>query len=86
MTLFKRTEEKANSEALKIVMKENARLKRENQNLRNELDSVMNLKETYTELIEQIHNMKIEYLNKLKEFDILKEKYTKELDKITNRK
>lgn len=86
MGIFSHKSEEINEEALSVVLKENKRLKRENQNLRNELDSVFKLKETYKELIDQVNNMKIEYLNKLKEFDILKEKYTKELEKITNRK
>jgi len=86
MSLFSRKSKEINEEAIDIVLKENKRLKRENQNLRNELEEVSKLKNGYKELIDQVHKMKIEYANKLDEFDKLKTQYEKELEKITNRK
>ena len=84
--LFSRKTKEVNKEALSVVLKENKRLKRENQNLRNELEEVSKLKNGYKELIDQVHKMKLEYVNKLNEFDELKAKYAKELDEITKRK
>lgn len=81
----KKLNEKINNEALNFVIKENKRLKRENQRLRESLDNISHLKNEYKKLIEQVHGMKNEYANKLKEFDILKIEYMKKLDEITNK-
>lgn len=86
MALFSRKSKEVNEEAVNIVIKENKRLKRENQNLRNELEEVSKLKNAYKELIDQVHKMKLEYINKLNEFDELKAKYAKELEDIIDRK
>ncbi|MBQ7066345.1 MAG: hypothetical protein IJN92_05950 [Lachnospiraceae bacterium] len=79
--MFKSKSEKISEQAVEIVLKENKRLKLENQKLRESLDKIGKLKNEYKELIENLNGIKKEYLEKLESFDKLENEYKKKLER-----
>ena len=65
-----------------LLLKENKRLKRENEVLRKNLDDLMEYKEQYKELIQEMHTLREQYVNKMKLFDEIASEYNSELGKL----
>lgn len=69
-----------------LLLKENKRLKRENEVLRKNLDDLMEYKEQYKELIQEMHTLREQYVNKMKLFDEIASEYNSELGKLKEMK
>ena len=69
-----------------LLLKENKRLKRENEVLRKNLDDLMEYKEQYKELIQEMHALREQYVNKMKLFDEIASEYNSELGKLKEMK
>ena len=69
-----------------LLLKENKRLKRENEVLRKNLDELMEYKEQYKELIHEMHTLREQYVNKMKLFDEIASEYNSELGKLKEMK
>lgn len=82
--MFKSKSEKLNEKAMELVLKENARLKRENERLRSFLDETKDDRETYKKLIKQLDSLKEKYIQGISEFEIIQEGYKKQLLDIVN--
>ena len=82
--MFKSKSEKLNEKAMELVLKENARLKRENERLRSFLDETKEDRETYKKLIKQLDSLKEKYIQGISEFEIIQEGYKKQLLDIVN--
>ena len=65
-----------------LLLKENKRLKRENEVSRKNLDELMEYKEQYKELIQEMHTLREQYVNKMKLFDEIASEYNSELGKL----
>ena len=65
-----------------LLLKENKRLKRENEVLRKNLDDLMEYKEQYKELIQEMYTLREQYVNKMKLFDEIASEYNSELGKL----
>ena len=69
-----------------LLLKENKRLKRENEVLRNNLDNLKEYKEQYKRLIQEMHTLREQYVNKMKLFDEIASEYNSELGKLKEMK
>ncbi len=73
-------------ETTETLMRENRRLKRENQRLADSLGELQRYKDEYRTLIDGLVHLKKEYLKKIDEFDILYGKYASDLRMIDKNK
>lgn len=64
-----------------LLLKENKRLKRENQQLHSHLNELDRYKNDYKTLIDELHILRNKYQDKMKLFDELAAEYKKELNK-----
>lgn len=71
-----------NKDIEKLLLKENKRLKIENQQLYSSLDELQRYKDEYKELIEQVNKLRTEYADKIQLFNEIEAEYKKELDKL----
>lgn len=67
------------NDTLKILSRENKRLKQENQRLRESLKELQEYKEEYRRLIEEVSLIKERYSENIGKFDGLKKLYENEL-------
>ena len=74
-----------NKDIQDLLLKENKRLKIENDSLRSVINNLQKHKEEYEVLIQELHNLKNEYKNKMKLFNEIEIEYKKELDKLINK-
>lgn len=82
-TMFNRDAEK---ETVNILLRENKKLKRDNQRLRESLGELERYKKEYRDLIDGLKKTKECYLSKLEDFNEMEAEYKKELEKaIKNR-
>ncbi len=70
--LFNRNTEKETS---KVLLRENKRLKCENQRLRESIEGLQRYKDEYKELTNELSDMKKRYMEKVEEFGRLEERY-----------
>ena len=70
------------SDVENLLIKENKRLKMENQELREMVESIDKYKEEYSELINKLHELKDEYIKKIEGFNSLESEYRNELEKL----
>ena len=68
-----------NDYAYKLMEKENKRLVRENQRLRNQIDEISELKKEYQKLIDELKGYKEKYKNALNRLDSFENEMRKEL-------
>lgn len=64
-----------------LLLKENKRLKRENQQLHSHLDALERYKNDYKTLIDELHILKNKYQDKITLFDKLAVQYKNELNR-----
>lgn len=74
-----------NKEIVNILLQENKRLKRDNQQLRESLNELQRYKDEYKGLIERLHDVKESYIEKMNEFEKIEKAYRKELEKLTKK-
>lgn len=67
---------------IEVLARENQRLKREIQSLRETVNKTAEYREEYKKVVEKLHALKKEYENRITEIDDIKDMYTKRLDKI----
>ena len=80
--MFNRGVEK---ETINILLRENKKLKRDNQRLRESLGELERYKKEYKDLNEKLTKLKKSYSIKLKDFEKMELEYNKELRKILNK-
>lgn len=80
--MFNRGVEK---ETINILLRENKKLKRDNQSLRESLGELERYKKEYKDLNEKLTKLKKSYSIKLKDFEKMELEYNKELRKILNK-
>lgn len=68
---------------ISTLVKENKRLKIENEAIEKRLEEVKNIKKEYEELLLKVASLRDEYENRLQSLDDLTDKYQKELKDIT---
>lgn len=69
-------------QTIALYQKENARLKRENETLRTQLDTLGQYRADYKLLIEKLQDLKSKYQASLDDFAKLKQSYKHHLDEI----
>lgn len=70
-------------ETVKILLQENKRLKRSNQQLNESLNKLQWYKNEYKSLIEEVNHVKESYVKKMDEFETISNIYKSELDRLT---
>ena len=81
-TMFNRDAEK---ETINILLRENKKLKRDNQRLRESLGELERYKKEYRKLIEELNEVKEVYIERMEEFNQLEQEYRKALDQIMDK-
>ena len=81
-TMFNRDAEK---ETINILLRENKKLKRDNQRLRESLGELERYKAEYRKLIEELNEVKEVYIERMEEFNQLEQEYRKALDQIMDK-
>ena len=71
-----------NDYAYKLMEKENKRLVRENQRLRNQIDEISELKNEYQNLIDELKKYKEKYKNALDKVDFFESEMRKEFKRL----
>lgn len=78
MTFRKNTEKKTS----KVLLRENKRLKCENQRLRESIEELQRYKDEYKNLIGELSSIKESYVDKIDEFNKIENKYRAELARV----
>lgn len=71
---------------IEVLTKENNRLKREIQSLRETVNKTAVYRDEYKKLVDKLHDLKKEYENRIGELDDIKDMYAKRLEKIIKSK
>lgn len=82
-TMFNRDAEK---ETINILLRENKKLKRDNQRLRESLVELERYKEEYCKLIEELNEVKEVYVERIEGFNQIEKEYRKALNQIMDKK
>ena len=82
-TMFNRDAEK---ETINILLRENKKLKRDNQRLRESLGELERYKAEYRKLIEELNEVKEVYIERMEEFNQVEKECRKALNQIMDRK
>lgn len=82
-TMFNRGAEK---ETINILLRENKKLKRDNQRLRESLGELERYKAEYRKLIEELNEVKEVYIERMEEFNQVEKECRKALNQIIDKK
>ena len=81
--MFSRGVEK---ETVNVLLRENKKLKRDNQRLRESLDELERYKAEYCKLIEELNEVKEVYVERIEEFNQIEKECRKALNQIIDKK
>ena len=81
--MFNRDAEK---ETVNVLLRENKKLKRDNQRLRESLDELERYKAEYCKLIEELNEVKEVYVERIEEFNQIEKECRKALNQIIDKK
>lgn len=76
----------AEKETVNVLLRENKKLKRDNQRLRESLDELERYKAEYCKLIDELNEVKEVYIERMEEFNQIEKEYRKALNQIMDRK
>lgn len=80
---FKHFKKNEQEQIISTLLKDNRRLKIENEAMEKKLEDVKNVKKEYDELLLKVASLRDEYESRLQSLDDLTDKYQKELNDIT---